>query len=402
MAHGSISPQSDAAAGSFDYDWLVIGSGFGGRVSALRLSEKGFRVGVLEAGRRFADDEFPPNALSARRYFFFPSLGMKGFFRATLFKDVLIVAGAGVGGGSLGYANTLYRARPEFARSKQWAHLGDWDAELAPHFETAEKMLGVVTYDADGDADTLVKEYAEAHGFGDTYARSRVGVFLGEPGKTVPDPYFRGEGPERTGCIRCGGCLLGCPHNAKNTLVKNYLWFAERRGARILPERSVTDIRPLGAADGSDGYAVTSVRTGRWLRRDRRTVTARGVVVAAGALGTNRLLLRCKMSGSLPGISDRLGELVRTNSETILGITAPDDARDFSRGLALTSGAHPSPDTHIQPVTYGGNGDIMSLATTLATPTGGKRTRPLWFLLNVLRHPLRFARASRISKASRR
>ncbi|MFI9503966.1 FAD-dependent oxidoreductase [Nocardia sp. NPDC052566] len=394
--------ESPTAEPAFDFDWLVVGSGFGGSVAALRLSEKGYRVGVLEAGRRFADTDFAERASQVRRYYFLPGLGMKGIFRPTLFKDVFVVTGAGVGGGSLTYANTLYRARPEFAANPQWAELGDWAAELAPHYDTAERMLGVTTYDEDGAADSLLHEYAFEHGFADTYARSRVGVFLGEPGKTVPDPYFGGAGPDRAGCIRCGSCLLGCRHNAKNTLVKNYLWFAERQGARIMPERTVTDIRPLGASDGRDGYRVTTVRTGRWVRRERQTLTARAVVVAGGALGTNRLLLRCKLAGSLPALSGRLGESVRTNSESILAVTAPDDSYDFASGLALTSGAEPAADTHIQPVTYGTNGDLMSLLTTLATPRGGRRTRPFFFAAHAIRHPLRFGRASRIRHASRR
>ncbi|MGW4846825.1 GMC oxidoreductase [Nocardia brasiliensis] len=386
----------------FDYDWLIIGSGFGGSVSALRLSEKGYRVGVLEAGRRFTDLDFAESAAQIRRYYFLPGLGMNGIFRPTLFKDVFVVSGAGVGGGSLTYANTLYRARPEFAEHPQWSRLGDWATELAPHYDTAERMLGVTSDTVDTDADSLLREYATTHGFGDTFAQSRVGVFLGEPGKTVPDPYFAGDGPDRTGCIRCGSCLLGCRHNAKNTLVKNYLWFAEQRGARILPQRTVIDIRPLGDGTGRAGYAVTSVRTGRWIRRDRRVHTAHGVVVAGGALGTNRLLLRCKLAGSLPRLSDQLGRLVRTNSEAILGVTAPDDRHNFGRGLALTSGAHPRPDTHIQPVTYGANGDLMSLLTTLATPHGSRRTRPLYFLANIGRHPREFLRACRVRHATRR
>ncbi|GAB2551169.1 FAD-dependent oxidoreductase [Nocardia heshunensis] len=385
-----------------DFDWLVIGSGFGGSVSALRLQEKGYRVGVLEAGRRFADTDFAERASQVRRYYFLPALGMRGIFRPTLFKDVFVVTGAGVGGGSLTYANTLYRSRPEFARNPQWAHLGDWDAELAPHYDTAERMLGVTSLPEDTAADTLLREYAAEHGFADTYARSRVGVFLGEPGKTVPDPYFGGEGPDRAGCVRCGSCLLGCRHNAKNTLVKNYLWFAERRGAQIMADRTVIDIRPLGAADGSDGYAVTTERTGSWVRRDRRTHTAGGVVVAGGALGTNRLLLRCKLSGSLPNLSERLGTLVRTNSESILAVTARDDTYNFAQGVALTSGVYPTPTTHIQPVTYGAGGDFMSLLTTLATSRGTRRTRPFHWAATVLRHPVRFARASRIRHASRR
>lgn len=386
------------ADGGFDYDWLVIGSGFGGSVSALRLREKGYRVGVLEAGRRFEDADFAERASQVRKYYFLPSLGMKGIFRPTLFKDVFVVTGAGVGGGSLTYANTLYRSRPEFAKHPQWAGLADWDAELAPHFDTAERMLGVITYDQDDDADSLLHEYAFEHGFAETYARSKVGVFLGEPGMTVPDPYFGGAGPDRAGCIRCGSCLLGCRHNAKNTLVKNYLWFAEQRGAEVLPERTVVDVRPLA----SGGYAVTSIRSGRWVRRERKTHTAQRVVIAAGALGTNRLLLRCKRSGALPKLSERVGDLVRTNSEAILAVTAPDDTYDFAGGIALSSGVEPTPDTHIQPVTYGRNGDFMSLLNTMANPRGNRRTRPFYFVATAFRHPLRFIRANRMKYASRR
>ena len=386
----------------FDYDWLVIGSGFGGSVSALRLSEKGYRVGVLECGRRFEDADFAESTAQVRRYYWMPLLGLKGILRLTLFKDVFVATGCGVGGGSLGYANTLYRSRPEFAKNPQWARLANWDAELAPHYDTAEHMLGVVQYDQESPADELMKQYATENGFGDTFTQAKVGVFLGDPGNTVPDPFFAGEGPDRTGCIRCGSCMLGCRHNAKNTLMKNYLWFAERRGAAIIPERTVVDVRPLGEGDGPDGYAVTSVRSGRWARKDRQTMTARGVIFSAGALGTNRLLQRCKLSGALPKISGRLGTLVRTNSESILAVTANDDTHDFARSIAITSSIYPEPDTHIEPVTYGRNGDTQSLILSLATVAGSRGTRPFFFLLNVLRHPRNFLRSMRVHKWSGR
>jgi len=387
---------------ALDYDWLVIGSGFGGSTSALRLTEKGYRVAVMECGRRFEDAELPMSTADAKNYVYAPLFGMNGIFRLTLFKDVFVASGAGVGGGSLGYANTLYRSRAEFAKNPQWSNLADWDTELKPHYDTAEHMLGVTTYDRDSEGDLLLKEYAEEKGFGDTYAKTRVGVFLGEPGKTVPDPYFAGAGPERAGCIRCGNCQVGCRHNAKNTLVKNYLWFAERRGLAILPGRTVTDVRPLGAADGSDGYAITSVATGRWVRKDRRTVTANGVVFSAGALGTNRLLQRCKLSGSLPAISDRLGKLVRTNSESILAVTSNTPDRDFTKAVAITSSIYPDPDTHIEPVTYGQGNDTYSLLTAMATTRGGRHTRPFFFLLNVIAHPRVFLRSMRIRGWSKR
>jgi cholesterol oxidase len=320
-----------------DYDWLVIGSGFGGSVSALRLREKGYSVGVLECGKRFADDELPRSTWDVRRYFWAPRLGMRGIFRLTIFKDVAIVSGAGVGGGSLGYANTLYRARRRFYEDPQWSGLADWETALAPHYDEAERMLGVVAYDEDDHADDLLREYAREIGVEDTYAKTRVGVFLdGRPGERVPDPFFGGAGPERTACMRCGRCMVGCPHGAKNTLVKNYLWLAERAGAEVLPERMVVDIRPIGAPDGSEGYAVTTEHPGAWLRKRRRTFTARGVVLAAGALGTNRLLAASKLSGSLPRVSERLGELVRTNSEAILAVTLPRDAPDIIRRVAIT------------------------------------------------------------------
>lgn len=387
---------------SEDYDWLIIGSGFGGSTSALRLVEKGYKVAVLECGRRFADEDFAQTTWEASKYYWMPKLGMKGVFRTTLFKDIFVVSGSGVGGGSLGYANTLYRARPGFYADPQIAGLADWEAELAPHYDEAERMLGVVTYDQDTDADLLLKEYAEAIGRGDTYAKTRVGVFLGEPGTTVPDPFFDGEGPDRTGCMRCGQCMIGCRFGAKNTLVKNYLYFAEKRGVTVIPERIACDIRPAGAADGSDGYVVTHERTGAWLRRDRREIRARGVIVSAGALGTNKLLATCKLRGSLPRISDRLGWLVRTNSESILAVTAADDTRDFTRGVAITSSIYPDPDTHIEPVTYGKGADSQSLLYTLMTEAGRRGTQPLALVRNIVTHPVQAVRAMRIKNFSRR
>ncbi|HEX6228028.1 MAG TPA: GMC family oxidoreductase [Solirubrobacterales bacterium] len=376
-----------------DVDWLVVGSGFGGSVSALRLAEKGYSVAVIECGSRFDDDDFAESSLrQPRRYFWAPRLGMRGVFRMTFFKDVLVVSGSGVGGGSLGYANTLYRARPAFFEDSQWADLRDWAQELKPHYDTAERMLGVVGYEGMGPADILLKEYAEEIGVGDTFTNTRVGVFFDQPGREVPDPFFEGEGPTRTGCMRCGSCMVGCRHGAKNTLMKNYLWFAEKLGVEIHPERQVTEIRPLGAEDGSDGYAVTSVRSGAWVRRKRRTITARGVVVAAGALGTNNLLANCKHSGALPRLSERLGEVVRTNSESIQSVTARDDERDFSRSVAITSSIYPDPDTHIEVVTYGEAGDAVSGTFTAMAGPGTRVTRPLKWIAAMLRHPLQTLR----------
>ncbi|MDE3132879.1 MAG: GMC family oxidoreductase [Acidobacteriota bacterium] len=387
----------------FDYDWLVIGSGFGGSVAALRLAQKGYRVGVLECGRRFEDHEFARQTADARRYNWVPQLGLRGILRLTVFRDVFVLSGCGVGGGSLGYANTLYRARPGFYENPQWSALADWSSELEPFYAEAERMLGVTEYDRDGVADVLLREYGEAIGAGQTYTRTPVGVFLGAPGETVPDPYFGGEGPARTGCVRCGNCMIGCRYGAKNTLVKNYLWFAERLGVTILPERTATDIRPLGDGSGADGYEVTHERSGALLRRGRASARARGVIVAAGALGTNRLLQRCRCSGSLTKLSDRLGHAVRTNSEAIISICAPaDSAYDFSDSVAISSSIHTDADTHIEVVTYGQGGDSQGLLRQLMVTAGGRGTRPLHFALAVARHPRAALGAFRIKGSSRR
>ena len=246
----------------FDFDWVVIGSGFGGSVSALRLAEKGYSVCVLECGRRFEDDDFAKSAWNLRRYLWSPRLGMRGVLRLTLFKDVFIGSGCGVGGGSLGYANTLYRARPAFFRDPQWAELADWERELRPHYEVAERMLGVVDYEGIGPADALLREYGEEIGVGNTFANTRVGVFFDHPSKEVPDPFFGGEGPARAGCRRCGSCMVGCRYNAKNTLVKNYLWFAEGLGARIVPASTAAPGGGAGAEPSPPGEL--SSPPGRW------------------------------------------------------------------------------------------------------------------------------------------
>jgi cholesterol oxidase len=385
----------DSSAGDFDFDWLVIGSGFGGSVSALRLSEKGHSVGVLECGRRFADHELPSSTADLKRYFWNPMLGMKGIFRLTTFKDVSVVSGCGVGGGSLGYANTLYVPPTKFFEDSQWAEMNDWESTLAPHYAEAQRMLGVVQTPSDDPADQLLRELGEELGVGDTYKKTPVGVFFGGPdgaGKTVPDPFFGGEGPTRTGCRECGRCMVGCPHGSKNTLVKNYLYLAEKRGAQVMPERTVIDVRPLGDGSGKDGYEVESVRSGAWLRKERRVQRARGVVISAGPLGTNKLLQRCRLNGSLGRISARLGELVRTNSESILTVTVPEDyPDDLIKRVAITSSIYPDPNTHIETVTYGDDGDSMHRLYTLLVGDGTRLTRPLKLLTQILLHPKRFA-----------
>jgi cholesterol oxidase len=388
----------------FDFDWVVVGSGFGGSVSALRLSEKGYSVGVLECGKRFQDKDFPKSTWDMRRYFWAPRVGFKGIFRLSTFKDVSVVSGCGVGGGSLGYANTLYVPPSAFFQDPQWGDMQDWETTLAPHYAEAQRMLGVVAVETDDPADELLREFGEHIGVGDSYQKTPVGIFFGEqPGVTVSDPFFGGEGPDRTGCMACGRCMVGCPHGAKNTLVKNYLYLAERRGAVVTPERSVTEIRPLGAADGSDGYAITSERSGLLPGRGKRTLRARGVIVAAGPLGTNKLLQRCRLGGGLPRISDRLGELVRTNSESILAVTVPEDyPDDLTKRVAISGSIYPDPHTHIETVTYGNDGDSMHLLYTLMVGDGTRVTRPLKLLAQIARHPKKFAQTLWPKRWSRR
>ena len=375
---------------SFDYDWLVVGSGFGGSVSALRLAEKGYKVGILEAGRRYRDEDYAETTWDLKRFLWAPALGLRGIFRLTPFKDVFIASGSAVGGGSVVYANTLYRASPEFFANPQWSALGDWAQALAPHYDTAEKMLGVQMVPRESDGQKILQQVGEHFGVAHTFRRTPVGVFFGKAGETVPDPYFGGEGPARTGCTFCGACMVGCREGAKNTLVKNYLWFAEKRGVEVLPEREVVDIRPLGAEDGSDGYRVTTQHPGAWFNKRKRTFTARGIVMSAGALGTNSLLAKCKLTGALPRISDRLGQLVRTNSESILAVKLPDGMARPWNDVAISASIYPKPDTHIEFVTYGRHGDFMALLYTLLTGDGNRITRPLLWLGQVLRHPVRF------------
>jgi len=357
-----------------DFDVLIIGSGFGGSVSALRLTEKGYKVGVLEAGRRYADHEFAKTSWRLREFLWAPRLGCYGIQRIHLLRNVMILAGAGVGGGSLNYANTLYVPPDPFFNDPQWKHITDWRAELMPHYDQAQRMLGVVKNPTFTDADRIMKEVADEMGVGDTFTPTPVGVFFGAngektPGKTVPDPYFGGVGPARTGCIECGECMTGCRHGAKNTLVKNYLGLAERAGAQVFPMTTVT-----GFAQRPDGvWEIKTVRTGRVARKDRRTFTANQVILAAGTWGTQKLLFKMRDTGTLPKLSDKLGVLTRTNSESIVGagrLEARPDL-DLTHGVAITSSIHPSADTHVEPCRYGKGSNAMGLLQTLMTDGPG-------------------------------
>jgi cholesterol oxidase len=371
-----------------DYDVVVVGSGFGGSVTALRLTEKGYRVGVLEAGRRFDPHTLPKNSWHVRDFVFAPRLGCTGIQRIHLLKDCVILAGAGVGGGSLNYANTLYEPMQPFYDDPQWAHITDWRAELAPHYAQAKKMLGVVVNPSMTPSDVQMRRLAEQFGKADTFRPTPVGVFFGrggakEPGTTVADPYFGGAGPARTGCLECGECMTGCRHGAKNDLTTNYLALAESAGARIHPLTTVTGVWPLPGG----GYAVDTERTRSVLaRRSRRTFTAEQVVFSAGAYNTQKLLHQLRAT-SLPDISPRLGWLTRTNSEALLGVRIPKPDADYTSGVAITSSWHPDPDTHIEPVRYGKGSNAMGLLNTVLTDGGSRRHRWAQFVLALLKNP---------------
>ena len=371
------SATTGAPARAFDHDVVVIGSGFGGSVSALRAAEKGYDVLVLESGRRFEDADFAKTSWNLRKYLWAPKLGCTGVQRIHLLRDVLVLAGAGVGGGSLVYANTLYVPPDPFFADPQWADVTDWKAELGPHYAVAKRMLGVVEENPVwGPVEEMMKETAEAMGRGHTFRKTPAGVFFGrdgalEPDVTVPDPFFGGAGPARTGCTQCGNCMVGCRVGAKNTLVKNYLALAERLGVRVEPLRTVVDVRPLDPADPASGWAVTSERTGAWVRKDRRTTTCAQVVVSAGTWGTQNLLHTLRENGTLPRLSARLGTLTRTNSEALLGtMTRWVPKEDLTKGIAITASFHPDDTTHIENVRYGPGSNAMGSLVMLMADGG--------------------------------
>ncbi|KYJ99037.1 GMC oxidoreductase [Microbacterium sp. CH1] len=386
----------------FDEDVVIVGSGFGGSVAALRLTEKDYRVRVFEAGRRFADEDFAKTSWDVRRYLWAPALGCFGVQRIHRLPHVMILAGAGVGGGSLNYANTLYEPGAAFFADPQWASIRDWRTALAPHYATARRMLGVVDrYPHDGPVERIMAGAAEDLGVGATFRRAPVGVWFGEPGKRVADPFFGGEGPERTGCTLCGNCMVGCRVGAKNTLVKNYLALAERRGAVIEPLRTVTEVREL--PDG--GFSVTTRRSGAWFRRREQTVTAREVVLAAGTWGTQQLLHRMKASGALPRISDAVGRLTRTNSEALDGAVAVrvPERVELARGVAITTSFHVDDRTHVENVRYGPGSNLMGALATVLVP--GDRALPgrLAALAGqVLRRPVQALRLASLRRWSER
>lgn len=394
----------------YDQDFVIVGSGFGGSVSALRLSEKGYRVAVIETGRRWRQEDFPKSNWRLHRFIWQPWLGLRGFFAMHFFRHATVLRGVGVGGGSLTYAATLMQPGNEVWRSGSWTGLADWEAEMPGHYDTARRMLGVAQNNVLGGADALLRDMSGAAGCGHTWAPTEVGVFLPPPheagGATYPDPYFNGKGPARTTCVGCGGCMVGCRYGAKNTLDLNYLHLAEGLGANVLAETTVTDVRPLGGhKDGRGGYQVTLHRHGGQVR----TLTCRGVVFSGSALGTTSLLLRLKARGSLPNLSDRVGDGVRINAEAIIGLRFTGGERDMSRGVAIGSTIRLDPATTIQVARYPAGSDALGALVSLLVDRSKKgasvvlwlktffrllRKSP-WALLKMLQ-PFGFARETMI------
>ena len=380
----------------YDFDFIVVGSGFGGSVSALRLTEKGYRVAIMEMGRRWTPENLPESTWSLHRWFWRPSLALRGFFSMRYFRHVTILHGCAVGGGSITYACTMLRPPDKVWDSGSWKGLADWKREMPQHYDTASRMLGVIENRILGPSDKLLQRVATQVGIGETFYRTSVAILQspeGVPaGTTVPDPFFGGEGPERTTCKGCGGCMMGCRHGAKNTLDLNYLYLAEKRGARIFAETKVVDVRPLdGVADGSAGYEVCTRDSLSPIPHNRRRFTCRAVVFSASSLGTMELLFDLKDKGSLPAISNQLGRYVRTNSESLIGVRVPRSADDLSKGVAIGSGVYIDEHTHIEAVRYPEGSDTMGfLATTLTGGHPGPGRVALWLrnlVVGLICHP---------------
>ena len=382
----------------FDFDFIVVGSGFGGSVTAHRLVEKGYRVAVMEMGRRWTPENLPKTSWEMHRWFWRPGIALRGFFNMRFFRHVTILHGCAVGGGSITYACTMLRPPDKVWDDGSWKGLDDWKSEMPQHFDTASQMLGVTVNKILGPADRLLKSVADSVGVGDTFYRTSVAIFQAPEGVlggvTMPDPYFNGEGPERTTCKGCGGCMMGCRHGAKNTLDMNYLYLAEKYGAKVFPETKVVDVQPLdGTADGSSGYRVSTEKSIAWINRQPKSFTCRGVVFAASSLGTTELLFKLKEKQSLPRISDQLGRFVRTNSESLIGVRVPGSTDDLSKGVAIGSGIYIDEHTHIEAVRYPNGSDSMSAWSTILT--GGKPGPArigLWLknlLVSSILHPIR-------------
>ena len=382
-----MSQKFERAGNNFDTDVAVIGSGFGGSVAAHRLTQKGYGVTVFEKGKRWRPEDFPKTNWNIRKSFWLPKIGCRGIFGLRLLREALVLHGVGVGGGSLVYANTLFEPPKTVWDDPQWKGLEDWRAVMPEHYETARRMLGVTENPKLGPADEALRRAAARRGRADSFCNTPVGIYFGEPEVTEPDPYFDGEGPERTGCTFCGGCMVGCRPGAKNTLDKNYLYLAENAGARIVPDTLVTLVEAL--PDG--GYRLEWRRSNGLFSAKRGTTTARTVVFSGGVLGTVRLLMECKERGSLPHLSHQIGNIVRTNSEALLGVTSK-SRKDLSEGIAIAAKVEIDDQTHFECVRFPKGSDVMLLLGTLLTDGGPGMPRQLKWLGNILRHPIDFLR----------
>jgi cholesterol oxidase len=372
------------------YDYAIIGSGFGGSVSALRLTEKGYRVLLLEKGSELTAEDFPETNWNVKRWLWAPVFGFRGLFQMRPFRHVQVLAGAGVGGGSLTYANTLPIPKHGFFESPAWAHLGDWEKELLPHYQTARRMLGAEPTNFLSPSDALLQSVAEERGTRDAFVKPHVAIYQGEPGKTVPDPYFGGEGPPRTGCIRCGACMTGCRFGAKNTLDKNYLYLARKRGLTLHADTEVVHVSPRSEG----GYHLRALAGRSYFKRNDVAYEALNVIFSGGALGTNALLLRLKEDpGALPNLSSQVGRRIRTNSESLIFVTVPGTLDDHSKGIAINSLLQTDEHSHLEMVRYGaGSGFFRMVAVPhVGGPAGFLQLFKI--LLAILLHPIRALRA---------
>lgn len=373
------------------YDYIIIGSGFGGSVSALRLSQKGYKVLVIEKGSWWKPEDFPKTNWNLKKWLWLPSLRFFGFFKLTFLRHVGILSGVGVGGGSLVYANTLPRPRTAFFNSGSWAGIRNWESQLEQHYKTAEEMLGAIPNPKLFDADIALKELSVQTNCKNGFEATNVGVFFGEPENTVPDPYFDGNGPDREGCSHCGACMTGCPHNAKNSLDKNYLYLAQNQGAKIIDKQKVTEVKPNIVSDGSKGYTVTFKNSQSLFQLKKNHINTKGIIFSGGVLGTVRLLLNMKKK-HLTKLSNKTGDDIRTNNESLIYVVSKDDTKDFSKGVAIGSIFPSDENSHIEPVRYGTGSNFWKLMGVPLTFGSNIFVRIGKLIFHLFRHPFSWLR----------